>query len=528
MIFTHSDFGKLNGLSCSFLIALKISINNTQIDKNYNNCNYMPNRNKYELNCWRETNKSYTSVPIFFTLILNFLISFIRSKTMKLIKRILFGAAFIAAGAAFAQKSMMNESSFELFGSDVDDFMDVNEYHNVQPENLFGYIGYGKEGKGNLELGAAHQFKNFYFGAWFGGQLNSWTSSINIDKDKKWSFENKSTTTNAANGKLIFGMNNMGILADVKFTPKGSTYETDPVNKTKTTTDKFNLVTDLKFGINLTGKNDMVFKTWGLLGLDSNVDKYTKTTDGKIASPSHKKDKSIYQFKLGAGTSFDFMKKDMITQSFGVGLNTTWYAYANQDAEKTFTRGQFNGKMVADPSWTVTFEPTSRFMFKTKLGLEGTTEFKSDFNYIETNGVKAYNVARVHSTTIKIEPNFAFGGSYQVLPEKLSFNAGIKLNVPEFGWTFSKTEARDAGNGNVKSTTSSAKFEFTTKDGKVTTSSGLTWMPVKNITVDAKWDILTDLFDNFSSKVSGGDKSIWNTVNTIFVHKFAFLLSVKL
>lgn len=137
---------------------------------------------------------------------------------MKLIKNILFGAAFIAAGAAFAQQSMTDASTSGLFGTDVDDFMNVNEYHNVQPENLFPYLGYERTGNGEINIGAAHQFKKLYLGSWFGGTLNNWSSSTTFDKDGKPSIKNSTgTSTNKANGKLLFGINNMGILADVSF-----------------------------------------------------------------------------------------------------------------------------------------------------------------------------------------------------------------------------------------------------------------------------------------------------------------------
>ena len=50
---------------------------------------------------------------------------------MKLLKKILVGAVFMAAGFAFAQTSMMKRSTAGLFGTDVDDFMSVNDWSNV-------------------------------------------------------------------------------------------------------------------------------------------------------------------------------------------------------------------------------------------------------------------------------------------------------------------------------------------------------------------------------------------------------------
>ena len=96
---------------------------------------------------------------------------------MKLVKKIVMGAAvaITAAGLAVAQsspmpleatedlspQSMTSISTAELFGNDVDDFMNVNEYQNVEPEHLFGYLGFGKTGSGTVQLGLAHQFNKF-------------------------------------------------------------------------------------------------------------------------------------------------------------------------------------------------------------------------------------------------------------------------------------------------------------------------------------------------------------------------------
>lgn len=450
---------------------------------------------------------------------------------MKLIKNILFGAAFIAAGAAFAQQSMTDASTSGLFGTDVDDFMNVNEYHNVQPENLFAYLGYGLTGSSNITLGAAHQFKKFYLGGWFGGQLNSWSSTTGFDKDGKATIKNSTSTANAANGKVLFGINNMGILADVSFTPKtGNKYEKNDVAKTEETDNKFILKTDVKLGMNIGGKNDRVYKTWALLGLDSNVDKHEKKTDGKIASPTDKTETSKYTIKLCAGTYFDYLKKDALTYSFGIGLNTGWDINVKETSEKVTEHGVFEGRMTFSPDWTLTYEPNSKFAFKTKLGFEEVTvKFNTGLNYTDNNGTKTYQATRAYTTGLSFKPSIALGATYQVVPEKFRFNAGATLAAPDFGWTFAKTDTRNTSSGSVDSSSFGVAWNFNTNTGKITTFSGFTWTPTKNVTVDANWNLLTNLFNNFRSRLSEGDTtSIWNTANKILVHNFGFLVSVKL
>lgn len=189
---------------------------------------------------------------------------------MKLVKKIVMGAAvaITAAGLAVAEdaalpsftgvptlparvsaledmepKSMTSISTAELFGNDVDDFMNVNEYQNVQPEHLFGYLGYGKKGSdeygaGKINFGLAHQFNKFYLAGWFGGQINKWT--VENKKNDKTGMKKDETTTahgdkNAAYGKVLFGINNMGILANFAFQPNknNNNYVDDKKGKKK-------------------------------------------------------------------------------------------------------------------------------------------------------------------------------------------------------------------------------------------------------------------------------------------------------
>lgn len=94
---------------------------------------------------------------------------------MKIQKKLfIFAVLLMTASLVFAQISMTSYSTQNLFGTDVDDFMNVNEWQNVQPKNIFGFLGYGKTGKGSINLGLAHQFKPFYLGTYFEGQLNGW------------------------------------------------------------------------------------------------------------------------------------------------------------------------------------------------------------------------------------------------------------------------------------------------------------------------------------------------------------------
>ena len=210
-------------------------------------------------------------------------------------------------------------------------------------------------------------------------------------------------------------------------------------------------------------------------------------------------------------------------------MNTGWDINVKRPQDKKTEHGEFEGRMNFDPNWTVTYEPSSRFAFKTKIGLNGDIKFNTGKDYTDNDGTKNYEANRDYTTGFKFQPSLALGTTYQVVPEKFSFNAGVEFKTPKFGWDFTKKDTRNPSSGSVDSSTFGVTYEVKTSTGMIGTSSGFTWMPTKNVTVDANWNLLNNLFDKFRSNLDeGSTTSIWNTANKIFVHNFGFLVSVKL
>ncbi|MFC2420055.1 MAG: hypothetical protein ACFNOL_03125, partial [Treponema maltophilum] len=243
---------------------------------------------------------------------------------MKLLKKILVGAVFMAAGFAFAQTSMMKRSTATLFGTDVDDFMSVNDWSNVQPKNMFGYLGYGQSGQSNIELGLSRMFNPFYMGAWFGGRVE-WTSKTETDNNGKNTLTNKTNETDGAEGKVIFGINNLGFLADVRFKPNtGNSYTKTDATNTEVSSNKFEFDTTIRAGMNLP-VGEMLFKTSGAIGLRSKAIKDETKTNGTVTALT---DTGYTILDIDAGVSFDFYKKGAITQNAAFALDTDWTFFA--------------------------------------------------------------------------------------------------------------------------------------------------------------------------------------------------------
>ena len=444
---------------------------------------------------------------------------------MKLLKKILVGAVFMTAGFAFAQTSMMKRSTAGLFGTDVDDFMSVNDWSNVQPKNMFGYLGYGQSGQSNIELGLSRMFNPFYMGAWFGGRVE-WTSKTETDNSGKNTLTNKTNETDGAEGKVIFGINNLGFLADVRFKPDaGNSYTKTDATNTEESKNKFEFDTTIRAGMNLP-VGEMLFKTSGAIGLRSKAIKDETKTNGNVTALT---DTGYTILDIDAGVSFDFYKKGAITQNAAFALDTDWTFFAVDTGVNVKSFGKIKNVIGLQPRWELTFEPDARFAFKMGSGVTMAMKFETNgYDYTESSGTKAYNASRIHTTTLYFVPDLELGMSYFIVPAKFRFNMGAALAIPELGWDFIKNETRNTATGAVTASTGTVNWKFDSEKGHVDLSSGFTWYFSKNVTADAYWNLLGNLFTAFGSNLQEGDGiEITNTLNKLLIHNFGVLITVK-
>lgn len=257
-------------------------------------------------------------------------------------------------------KSMTNESTKELFGTDVDDYLDVNEWSNVKPEKLFGFLSYGKSGNDQLNFGLAGPVAGkFYLSGFFGGQLNSWTSKK--ETKNKGKDENKTTTKttseNTASGSLLFGFDNIGIMGSFTYKPgTNNGTVTDKLTKTTVTKNKFNLEVALKAGMNITGSENKIFKASAELGLTSKVDKEITKTTGSSPSYDLTSNDSEHTLRLNGGVGFDFAHNGPVTQGASFALNTEWNIYPIVTSDNSSTNikvkkyGRLSDTLTLDPA----------------------------------------------------------------------------------------------------------------------------------------------------------------------------------
>lgn len=457
---------------------------------------------------------------------------------MKLTKKVLGVVVTALIGAtAFAQKISFAQGPFNyyeagnivsntristvgLYYTDVDNFMSVTRWNTVKPETFFGHIGYVDE----LNFGFAKQFKDFYIGTSFVGQLDGLTStSTNNDGDKSSSMQ--TVNSNEFSAAALFGIGNLAFKANVDWADAAND-STKDTSGNVTKTDDFQLNINLENGF-VTKLDDKPLEMSFLLGLDSSVNKTVdETADSKT-------DNSTYTINVGSSALWTFDTKEKYTQEGLLHLYTSWdITSASQEntGVKTKYLGMYDNKISLVPEYRITLNPTERLSMKAGATLPFTFDFEGSFDYSEIDGDKVYSSLRTENVDVEIQPMISLGMIYQVLPEKVNFNMGINFATPSLTWYTVTTKTRtDVTSKDVNATSTTTVYNYDDYSAGVNFGSGFTVQLAKTVTFDCYWNILSNLFgDNFESDLTEGDvKNFWQTVNKIFVHNIGFSISAK-
>ena len=457
-------------------------------------------------------------------------------------------------------KSMTAASTQELFTTDVDDFLNVNEFANVMPSKVFGFLGYGDDGTKAIQLGFATQLKSIYIAGFFGGLPTVWDSKTEPQANNKKKTTIKTTSTDVATGTLLVGFNNIGVSGSFTFKPDGTNNNRviDETAKTDVTAAKFDTNANLKVGMNTNGPKDWVLKSYAELGVDSKTDKRTtKYTNTKITTIN---DTSSNNLLLNAGTAFDFFQKDSVTQGLAVGLETKWImpkpktgitidngketAYTKTVGEVgdvTSVYATNKGHIIKlAPAYTIAYEPEGKFAVRAQASLPLSFDLRSEKDYDETKSAsvvqpKVYAPSRTHRVYTYFEPTLAAAVTYRPM-SKLCLSLGAGFKVPAFRWDTEIDQTRNASDGKVTKTETTVTWNFNSNsaDFKFEASSGIAWYVTDKVTVDGSWNIAKNLLnDTFKTQLAqndgtNDDKKFWANMNKLFIHNISFLISFKL
>lgn len=404
---------------------------------------------------------------------------------MKKFARIFF-ATVLGTSALFAQQSMTMRSTAEQFDNDIDKFMSVNDWSEVEPERAFLFIG--ENNFNALNIGFAKQFSSLYFGTYFAGNLPTFT----FKKEEKKNEEK--TTMPSLESSFLFGFKNMGIKANLKLSDmnsKANFHKTDKDAKTEEWGRKFVLDTGVDFGINL--GSDKVYKVNAGIALSSYVSKSKKKVDGSMDSFS---DDSNYTLRLKGGVESDYADDGSITQTWGVDAVTdfiifplkTGYNISFKNYE--YTKGTFTFALGVEPKWALKYiTEDEKFALKFTTQAEFGTYMDKGYDYRETGGKKTYNASRETNTNFSVTPKFRLGFEYAP-KEVIKLHAGIGVACPSIDTKIIKVEDRKADSGALKDTAKSSDTSLK-GDLKGELSLGFAWYVTPNVAFDASWNILS-------------------------------------
>ena len=480
-------------------------------------------------------------------------------------KTLLSIAALASLSFAFADNYSMTASGFNdiptatsftntttsgVFYNDVDDFISVNDFSNVEFEKFFGFGGYNYNGGNAMNFGFAKHLKPCYFGFFFGGQLDGFKMENKFSDDSdydKLNYKYTADSTKGYTGSILLGFDKFAIKTSLLYNPVGgkSTYtEVKPADgdESKVQEDVYELYGDIQIG--LSGKYSPHFE----IGLDSWTAKKYDNSKGYA-------DKGFSDLYLRAGITYDLnsdskdsdkkdsdkkdskkeTKKsdDTFFQAVDFDVDTRWRftpIIQNQNKDGSDEHlGFANNLIQIKPTYKATINATEKFTLGTKLAIPLQFGVVGDEDSSKPiKGDKAYNVARVTNTDIGFVPSLALGITYAAVPEKVQFNYGTTIDFGELGWNIVTTQTRkDADTASIDKTYTDVSFGFDSSAFNTNWTAGFTLFFGKTVTFDASYNILNKLNNN-SVNYRTGNNDIWETVQDVFVQRLEFLLSVKL
>lgn len=427
-------------------------------------------------------------------------------KTIAILAALVLAASF----TAFAQESMTSASTKGIFGTDVDDFMDVNYWSGVNPEKLFAFTYFYSD---SLNFGASKVLKdNIYAGAYFSGTLPKIVSAKNVTDTYTAeigasglttitpptvtgvTFPTITTKSEHFDLSLIMGMGDMGFKFNFNYIPSflnaNVTYKNgDPAYKYNKSGDTY--TPGLEWGLT-TKLNGHEFTPHAKLDFaiaqtKTEVNDGTATTvtiDGTTTN-------TLY---ITAGAGYKFDDEGELTQKVSGKLQTSIFFFPKDTTivDGTATASQDKGdiQFTLSPAYSLTWTPAK----EVKFGCSAKLPLSIDFA----------NAGTVKANTFTITSSVAAAMQLALKPEKVNLNLGAEL---DFGQLL---ETSSENNGNSTTTT------FFGGDFDADINAGLTFFVTKNVCIDTTYNFIT-------TTATGAETSL----DTIWKTNMGFQLSVK-
>lgn len=464
-------------------------------------------------------------------------------KNLKKVAALCVAALSLAAVAA--QTSKTNTATAGNFGTDVDNYMDVNSWQTVQPKNMFGFFGFSGT---NYDLGLAKQFKKFYGGLYYDGSFGKSTSTTNTTTDANTTSTSNTVATDSSNLTnfsvgAIYGVKNIGVKLYSSYKDGGSSTTPVAVGTGSTVVTNTAMVFGARVGYNTSVKKTPI-TPYADISYASNVN-MTETNSsvsfGTDTLTTHfVSDNSLSTFTIGLGSGFALPKLGQLEQSARLDTSFAFISYPATASVNTVTNsatGKISGtaKMESGksanaiafiPAYSVKFAPSD------KIGLKATVKLPVSFSGTKSSGSITMNYDTGKSaadnstslTTVTFTPYFSVGSTYQFRPN-IQFHIGADFDLCEYSHASSTVSGTD--------TTSTTKINSCdgSDDNGLKFTSGFAFNPSKQIALDCSWDILQSILGStLASKWNTASTAdgFWGNVNTIVFSAISVQATIKL
>ena len=454
---------------------------------------------------------------------------------MKQIKHLLAAVFAFVSLVSFAQESKTSELTYDLFTTDVDNFMDVLEFSQVKPEKFFAFSEFTSNG---LNFGFAKQFGSLYTGLYVDGQLPRFYSGTYVTEAGGKTY----TATISGNGpspsaatvnlglgagssayfpesildkgtsefstvKMLFGFNRLGVSLAFSTNSSGSYQMTLADGDTfKSYTYKNRTMTGTLNAGTVISAEKYIWKP-KLAVTYSHEASSTESIDfdGTKTQTTFSQSPQFTNLSASLVSVWEFISESALKQS--LKLTLTGYNYFYPEVTRLVTDSS-DPTLNSETSYkksrlNLYFTPT--YILKTSFGkgfeLAGKVTLQSSFDrtFKDTeylNGAPQANPT--DSVLVTITPWIDLAARWRVVPEKLSLNFGSRFlfgNVLRYKYD------------SVLYTSADDSWTFFYSDFDCTLRTGLTFVLAKGIILDSSMEVFT--VDNTGAHSSFDD--FWNT-----------------
>ena len=477
------------------------------------------------------------------------------------VRKFITALCMVGGGIALAtaqETKLSNPVSLSTLATDVEDFMDVNAFENLEFDKVFTYAGWSDTkdiGTNSFNMGVAKKFGSLYTGIFFDADFTGFTNTISTTTRNNYKSSIGTATANDNNTftfSALVGIGNLGIKGSVLFAndaESGNTGTSSSTTSGSSTTDSttltknYELYPELRAGLNL-DVGSVALSPYAYFGLDINPSyTYEKTTVTNYGTTEKKNDTSHTWILFGLGSGIGLPEGEMATHSFSAALDFAFDSYgvgnvSSTANSSTTTKKYGNGIVTFTPGWTVELAPieTVTVTFDTTLPFKFTNSNDERYVTITTSGSTTSAYASATTTTgvlLNVDPELNIAVDWQAAP-KLGIHVGADVALPlvSINNTTAVTYNGTSDSRSESSRTTTHTFTFgpnSSSDFTLTWDSGFRFDLTKNVLFDCSWNVVGDFFANFSENSTWtSNSSFWGGMGNLFYHSLSFLISVKL